>query len=88
MGETDEVAVRRARIAVHCVFDRIWKAKLVKHRGAAYDWMRRTLGLARSRARISLLNAQQCEHLTRCVYRDFPSLGDRYTHIVYGSLDE
>lgn len=78
---------RQARVAAHQVFDLIWKQKLLKHRGAAYDWLRKTLQLSRSQAKITLLNKEQCATLVACVYRDFPSLGNRYTRILYDDLE-
>lgn len=78
---------RRARVEAHRVFDLIWKQKLLKHRGAAYSWLRKVLQLNRGQAKITLLNKQQCESLVACVYRDFPSLGNRYTRILYDDFE-
>lgn len=53
------------------MFDLIWKKKLVKHRGAAYAWMRKTLGV-KSKSRISDLTPDQCRALIQKVYETFP----------------
>lgn len=61
------------RVDTHRVFDQIWKRHLVKHRGAAYDWMRLVLGVKR-KTRISHLNEDQRKALVAKVYEAFPQL--------------
>jgi hypothetical protein len=75
---------RMARIAAHKVFDQIWKDRLVKHRGAAYNWMRQVMGLTRDEAHIGMFDIERCEKLVRLVYRDYPSLMGRYEQLLYG----
>ncbi len=74
---------RIARIRAHAVFDQIWKDRLVKHRGAAYDWMRRAMAISRNNAHIGHFTREQCEELIRLVYRDFPNLKTGLDRLIY-----
>jgi len=76
-------ATRLARIFAHTVFDQIWKQRLVKHRGAAYAWMRQVMGLSKSQAHIAALTKEQCEQLIALVYRDYPILKNKYARLLY-----
>lgn len=70
-----------ARVKVHRIFDRVWKDKLVKHRGAAYDWLRKALGVTR-KTTISDLSEAQCGTLITKIYADFPTLRDRRYYVT------
>ena len=74
---------RLARIRAHTVFDQIWKDNLVKHRGAAYNWMREVMHLSRTDAHIARFNKEQCDRLVVLVYRDYPALKDKYARLLY-----
>jgi len=74
---------RVARIRAHAVFDQIWKKHLVKHRGAAYNWMRQVMKLSKNDAHIGMFTRDQCERLIALVYRDYPSLKDALARLVY-----
>lgn len=74
---------RLARIRAHAAFDQIWKQHLVKHRGAAYNWMRSAMGLARGDAHIGMFTKDQCDELIKLVYRDYPTLMGAFDRLLY-----
>jgi ssDNA-binding Zn-finger/Zn-ribbon topoisomerase 1 len=74
---------RVARIRAHAVFDQIWKTRLVKHRGAAYGWMRQAMELSKNTAHIGMFTKAQCEELIRLVFRDYPSLKTGLDRLIY-----
>lgn len=68
--------MNQSTVETHRLFDLVWKQKLVKHRGAAYAWMRKQLGVTR-RTTIKHLTEEQCEGLICKIYESFPILRDR-----------
>lgn len=88
-GTPGNAATRKARIQAHYLFDRVWKEKLVRNRGAAYTWMRKTLGLSRAEAHIGSFDIPQCESLMKAVYAGFPKIrGDRWTALLVDPLED
>ncbi len=88
-GTPGNRATKKARIEAHALFDRIWKEKLVKNRGAAYRWMMKALGIPRTEAHISDFSVEQCEKLMKAVYRDFPKVRDsRWTALLVDPLED
>lgn len=88
-GKPANRATRKARIETHTLFDRIWKEKLVKNRGAAYKWMQKALSLPRAEAHISEFSSDQCEKLMKAVYREFPKVrGSRWTALLVDPLED
>jgi len=88
-GTPGNRATKKARIEAHAIFDRIWKEKLVKNRGAAYHWMMKTLGIPRAKAHISDFSVEQCEQLMKAVYQDFPKVRDsRWTALLVDPLGD
>lgn len=88
-GTPGDAATRRAREMAHRIFDRIWKEKLVKNRGAAYAWMRKTLKLSKAEAHIGDFSAEQCDRLMKAVYAAFPKVrGDRWTALLVDPLED
>lgn len=89
-GSPADAATKKARVDLHRVFDRIWQdGDLVKNRGAAYEWLRTKLGIPWSKAKISSLTKDQCEHLMREVYLDFPRIRrNRYEFLLVDTLGD
>ena len=88
-GKPGSKATLKARIEAHVLFDRIWKEKLVKNRGAAYHWMQKALGIPRAEAHISEFSLPQCEKLMRAVYQNFPKVRDsRWTALLVDPLGD
>lgn len=83
LGIPANKATKRARMRAHAIFDEVWKKRLTKHRGGAYAWMRQVMNLSAEKAHIAMFNAEQCEELIELVYRDYPSLKNRYAHLLY-----
>lgn len=84
LGTPTNKETKKCRIRAHAVFDEIWKQTLVRNRGAAYTWMRKVMNLSDAEAHIGAFSKEQCERLVGLVYRDYPTLQDRYAALVYG----
>jgi len=88
-GKPGTAATKKARIEAHALFDRIWKEKLVKNRGAAYKWMQKALGLSKSQAHIGEFSTEQCRQLMKAVYDDYPKIrSGRYTALLVDPLGD
>jgi len=87
-GKPGNAATRRARIEAHRLFDQIWKLKLVRNRGAAYQWMRNAMGLRKHEAHIGEFSIDQCEKLLKLVYQDYPKLRGRWTALIVDPLGD
>lgn len=66
LGIPADSDTKRARITAHTVFDRLWKNRYM-HRGEAYAWMAREMGLEESEAHIGRFDMNQCERLLAIV---------------------
>lgn len=66
MGVPAPWATRRARIAAHYAFDRLWKLHPIR-RKEAYEWMREKMGLEENDAHIGMFTKEQCEQLIELV---------------------
>jgi hypothetical protein len=62
LGTPADEATRKARIAVHTAFDRLWTTGELSRAGA-YAWMQRALGMSRDEAHIGKFSIAQCEVL-------------------------
>lgn len=62
LGTPGDRLTRGARKAAHQFFDPMWQSGQMS-RVAAYEWMRRVLGVPRERAHISRLTQAECETL-------------------------
>jgi ssDNA-binding Zn-finger/Zn-ribbon topoisomerase 1 len=88
-GKPGDTATKKARIEAHTLFDRIWKEKLVKNRGAAYKWMQKALKLPKSQAHIGEFSEEQCRQLMKAVYEAFPKVrAGRYTALLVDPLGD
>lgn len=87
-GKPGDEATKKARIRAHQIFDQVWKKKLVKNRGAAYQWMQKAMKISRSEAHIGEFSIDQCNELMRQVYHHFPSLRDRWATLLVDPLDD
>lgn len=88
-GKPGNAATKKARIEAHTLFDRVWKEKLVKNRGAAYQWMQKTMSLSKSQAHIGEFTAEQCRQLIKAVYESFPKVRrGRYTALLVDPLGD
>jgi hypothetical protein len=66
LGIPADAATKAARIRAHESFDRLWQYGAMK-RGAAYRWMRETLGLTKEQAHIGRFTIAQCDVLVAAV---------------------
>lgn len=57
---------KRARIAAHTSFDRLWKSGAMS-RTAAYRWMRRAMKMTKEEAHIGNMDFEQCVRLMELV---------------------
>lgn len=68
--------LRKARIAAHAAFDRIWKAKMKRDRcrqhvarSAGYQWLAIQLNIAETECHIGMMNMELCRRVvTVCTW--------------------
>ncbi len=88
IGTPGDKETRKARIAAHKVFDRLWQPNeagtTIMTRADAYLWLRRVMAplgrinirtqLSEKEGRISYFSAEQCHQLIDRVKRDYPEV--------------
>lgn len=75
LGKPADPATKKARMAAHEVFDRLWKGPHAPmNRKAAYAFLRERLGLDDETGHISMFDQQQCAALRAAVARYYPGL--------------
>lgn len=73
LGTPADRKTSAARMAVHDLFDRIWKQRRMT-RAQAYAWMKQAMGLTEEEAHIGHFTAAQCERLAGIIRDKFPGV--------------
>ena len=66
LGILANAQLRRAKSAVHEVFDPLWKSGLMG-RNAAYQWLAKQLGIPKRLCHIGLFDIERCNQVIRIV---------------------
>ena len=66
---------KKARMAAHAAFDKLWKGDGPMTRTRAYQWMRQTMDMRKEEAHIGRFNISQCESLIEKVKQELGSGG-------------
>ena len=67
LGRLADAELRRAKIAAHAAFDRLWKLKMKREgcskneaRSAGYRWLSKQLGISPRETHIGMFHVEQC----------------------------
>lgn len=94
LGIPADKATKRARIATHRIFDRLWQPQgsdpARMNRAEAYEWMRKAMKLSRDEAHIGRFDIAKCERLQALVKKKFPGVQTAWDRLgnLLGDDDE
>jgi hypothetical protein len=69
LGRLADKELRKAKMAAHAAFDRLWKAKIAlgsqkkRARGAGYQWLADQLGIPADQCHIGMFDAETCRRV-------------------------
>jgi ssDNA-binding Zn-finger/Zn-ribbon topoisomerase 1 len=66
LGIPADAETKRARIAAHAAFDRLWRGGQMS-RGEAYRWLQTALGMTKEEAHIGRFDAATCARVVAAV---------------------
>jgi hypothetical protein len=64
LGRLANAELRRAKMAAHDAFDKMWKLRRMT-RNEAYGWLANELNLSRKECHIGMFDVQRCEQVVR-----------------------
>lgn len=69
LGRLANAELRSAKSAAHAMFDPLWKSRKM-HRGQAYAWLAKQMGLRQEDCHIGMFDVDQCKKVFQVMRKE------------------